>query len=96
MRRLGGAPGQPVVVIDYAHTPDALAHSLSAIRAHLSGRLVCLFGCGGNRDRGKRAEMGQVAESLADALVVTSDNPRFESVNSIINDVLRGIKDRSS
>ena len=93
MRRLGGAPGQPVVVIDYAHTPDALAHSLSAIRAHLSGRLVCLCGCGGNRDRGKRAEMGQVAESLSDALVVTSDNPRFESVNSIINDVLRGMKD---
>jgi len=91
MLRLGGAPGEPVVVIDYAHTPDALAHSLTALRDHLSGRLVCVFGCGGNRDRGKRAEMGQVAESLADELVLTSDNPRFESVNSIINDVLRGI-----
>lgn len=93
MMRLGGAPGQPVVVIDYAHTPDALAQSLAAVRDHLSGRLICVFGCGGNRDRGKRAQMGQVADSLADALVVTSDNPRFESVNSIINDVLRGIAD---
>jgi len=91
MLRLGGAPGQPVVVIDYAHTPDALAQSLAAVRDHLAGRLVCVFGCGGNRDRGKRAQMGQVAQSLADHLVVTSDNPRFESVNSIINDVLRGI-----
>ncbi len=94
MVRLGGAPGQPVVVIDYAHTPDALAQSLAAVRDHLSGRLTCVFGCGGNRDRGKRAQMGQVAESLADRLVVTSDNPRFESVNSIINDVLRGIGDQ--
>jgi UDP-N-acetylmuramoyl-L-alanyl-D-glutamate--2,6-diaminopimelate ligase len=93
MMRLGGLPGQPVVVIDYAHTPDALAHSLSAVRDHLSGQLTCVFGCGGNRDRGKRAQMGQMAESLADRVVVTSDNPRFESVNSIINDVLRGIGD---
>lgn len=94
MLRLGGAPGQPVVVIDYAHTPDALAQSLAAVRDHISGRLICVFGCGGNRDRGKRAQMGQVAESLADELVITSDNPRFESVNSIINDVLRGIAKR--
>lgn len=91
MVRLGGEPGQPVVVIDYAHTPDALAHALQAVRAHLSGRLVCVFGCGGNRDRGKRPEMGRAAESVADQLVITSDNPRFESVNSIINDVLGGI-----
>ncbi|MEJ2534273.1 MAG: UDP-N-acetylmuramoyl-L-alanyl-D-glutamate--2,6-diaminopimelate ligase [Gammaproteobacteria bacterium] len=92
MVRLGGQPGQPVVVIDYAHTPDALAKSLAAVRDHLAGRLVCVFGCGGNRDRGKRAQMGRVAEAQADALVVTSDNPRFESVNSIINDVLRGLE----
>lgn len=91
MLRLGGEPGQPVVVIDYAHTPDALAHALQAVRAHLSGRLVCVFGCGGNRDRGKRPEMGRAAESVADQLVITSDNPRYESVNSIINDVLGGI-----
>ena len=91
MMRMGGMPGQPVVVIDYAHTPDALAQSLTAVREHLSGRLVCVFGCGGDRDRGKRAEMGRVASALADRLVVTSDNPRFESANAIINDVLAGI-----
>jgi UDP-N-acetylmuramoyl-L-alanyl-D-glutamate--2,6-diaminopimelate ligase len=92
MMRLGGMPGQPVVLIDYAHTPDALAHSLRAARDHLSGRLICVFGCGGNRDRGKRSEMGAVAEQMADSLVVTSDNPRYESANSIINDVLRGME----
>lgn len=92
MMRLGGEPGKPVVVIDYAHTPDALAKSLAAVRDHLSGRLICVFGCGGNRDRGKRAHMGRMAESMADELVVTSDNPRFESVSSIINDVLRGME----
>jgi UDP-N-acetylmuramoyl-L-alanyl-D-glutamate--2,6-diaminopimelate ligase len=92
MMRLGGQAGQPTVVIDYAHTPDALAKSLAAVRDHISGRLICVFGCGGNRDRGKRAHMGRMAEAMADELVVTSDNPRFESVNSIINDVLRGME----
>jgi UDP-N-acetylmuramoyl-L-alanyl-D-glutamate--2,6-diaminopimelate ligase len=92
MMRLGGEPGQPVVVVDYAHTPDALAQALQATRAHLSGRLTCVFGCGGNRDRGKRPEMGRAAEAFADLLVVTSDNPRYESVNSIINDVLSGLE----
>jgi UDP-N-acetylmuramoyl-L-alanyl-D-glutamate--2,6-diaminopimelate ligase len=91
MLRLGGGTGQPVVIVDYAHTPDALSQALKAIRAHLSGRLVCVFGCGGNRDRGKRAAMGQAAEALADRVIVTSDNPRFESVTSIINDVLAGM-----
>jgi UDP-N-acetylmuramoyl-L-alanyl-D-glutamate--2,6-diaminopimelate ligase len=85
-------PGQPVVVVDFAHTPDALAQALQAVKAHLSGRLTCVFGCGGNRDRGKRPEMGRAAESMADQLVITSDNPRFESVNSIINDVLGGLE----
>jgi UDP-N-acetylmuramoyl-L-alanyl-D-glutamate--2,6-diaminopimelate ligase len=93
MMRLGGDTGQPLVVVDYAHTPDALAQALQAVKAHLSGRLVCVFGCGGNRDRGKRAEMGRTAEVLADELVVTSDNPRFESVTSIINDILGGLDD---
>ncbi len=91
MMRLGGAPGQPVVVIDYAHTPDAINHALRAIKAHLGGRLTCVFGCGGNRDRGKRPEMGRAAELLADQVIITSDNPRYESVNSIINDVLAGL-----
>ncbi len=92
MMRLGGELGQPVVVLDYAHTPDALAHALRAVRAHMSGRLICVFGCGGNRDRGKRPEMGRAAETIADRLVITSDNPRFESINSIINDVLGGLE----
>ncbi len=92
MMRLGGEPGQPVVVVDYAHTPDALAQALQAARSHLGGRLVCVFGCGGDRDRGKRATMGQAAEKLADRLVVTSDNPRFESATSIINDILAGLE----
>ena len=92
MMRLGGEPGQPVVVIDYAHTPDALESALHAVRAHLEGRLVCVFGCGGNRDQGKRPQMGRAAELLADDVFVTSDNPRHESANKIIEDVIAGFE----
>jgi UDP-N-acetylmuramoyl-L-alanyl-D-glutamate--2,6-diaminopimelate ligase len=92
MMRLGGEPGQPVVVVDYAHTPEALEFALKAVRDHLRGKLVCVFGCGGNRDRGKRPQMGRAAESLADFLIVTSDNPRDEQVDSIIEDVLGGLR----
>lgn len=92
MMRLGGEQNQPVVVIDYAHTPDALESALSAIRAHLEGRLVCVFGCGGNRDQGKRPQMGRAAELLADDIFVTSDNPRHESANQIIEDVMAGLE----
>ena len=91
--RLGGQPGQPVVVVDYAHTPDALESALHAVRAHLDGRLVCVFGCGGNRDQGKRPQMGRAAELLADDVVVTSDNPRHESANKIIDDVVAGLEE---
>lgn len=91
MMRLGGQTGQPVVVVDYAHTPDALESALSAVRAHLDGRLVCVFGCGGNRDKGKRPQMGRAAEELADDVFVTTDNPRFESANAIIDDVVAGL-----
>jgi len=87
MMRLGGDQGQPVVVVDYAHTPDALESALRAVRAHLEGKLVCVFGCGGNRDQGKRPQMGRVAEMLADDVFVTSDNPRDESASKIIADV---------
>ena len=93
MMRLGGQPGQPVVVVDYAHTPDALESALHAVRAHLDGRLVCVFGCGGNRDQGKRPQMGRAAELLADDVVVTSDNPRHESANQIIDDVVAGLEE---
>ena len=92
MMRLGGEHGQPVVVVDYAHTPDALESALQAMRAHLDGKLVCVFGCGGNRDQGKRPQMGRAAESLADDVFVTSDNPRDESANKIIEDVVAGLE----
>jgi len=91
MRRLGGEIGQPVIVVDRAATPDSLAHTLQALRDHRGGRLICVFGCGGGRDRSRRAEMGRTAEILADQLVITSDNPRYESPDSIINDVLSGL-----
>lgn len=92
MMRLGGDLGQPVVVVDYAHTPDALESALQAVRAHLDGKLICVFGCGGNRDQGKRPQMGRAAELLADNVFVTSDNPRHESAKQIINDVVAGLE----
>ena len=79
------------VVIDYAHTPDALSQALQALRPHCQQQLHCLFGCGGDRDRGKRSLMGRAAAQLADALVVTSDNPRSEPPQQIIDDILLGI-----
>jgi len=82
----------PVVVIDYAHTPDALAQALQAFRQHLPQvRLSCVFGCGGERDQGKRALMGQVAVQYADQVVITTDNPRCESPQQIIEQILAGI-----
>jgi len=92
MMRLGGEPGQPLVVVDYAHTPDALESALHAVRANLDGKLVCVFGCGGNRDQGKRPQMGRAAELLADDLFLTSDNPRNEPANKIIDDVVAGLE----
>jgi UDP-N-acetylmuramoyl-L-alanyl-D-glutamate--2,6-diaminopimelate ligase len=92
MMRLGGDVGQPLVVVDYAHTPDALESALHAVRAHLDGRLICVFGCGGDRDQGKRPQMARAAELLADNVFVTSDNPRNESVNKIIDDVVAGLE----
>jgi UDP-N-acetylmuramoyl-L-alanyl-D-glutamate--2,6-diaminopimelate ligase len=85
--------GQPFdVIVDYAHTPDGLREALRAARAALSGgRLIAVFGCGGDRDREKRPEMGEVAATLADAVVVTSDNPRSEDPLEIINAILEGV-----
>ncbi len=87
------APGKPTVVVDYAHTPDALEKALQAARLHCAGKLWCVFGCGGDRDKGKRPLMGAIAEEFADVVVVTDDNPRTEEPRAIINDILAGMLD---
>ncbi|PXX90121.1 UDP-N-acetylmuramoyl-L-alanyl-D-glutamate--2,6-diaminopimelate ligase [Marinobacter vulgaris] len=78
------------VIVDYAHTPDALNSALAALRPHVSGRLFCVFGCGGDRDTGKRPEMAREAEKAADVVIVTDDNPRNESPESITSDIVAG------
>lgn len=90
-------PNGAVAVVDYAHTPDALEKALMACREllHGGGRLLCVFGCGGDRDRTKRPVMGRLAVALADAVIVTNDNPRRESPESIVDDILSGVDDRS-
>ena len=90
MSRLGGHGAQPLVVVDYAHTPDALEQTLASVRGHTRGRLLCVFGCGGERDAGKRPQMASIAERLADLAIVTDDNPRGEDGNAIVADILRG------
>lgn len=87
---LVGSNSDIQVVVDYAHTPDALRALLEAARVHCQGKLWCVFGCGGDRDTGKRPAMASIAEQLADRSVVTSDNPRTESPASIIADVMKG------
>jgi UDP-N-acetylmuramoyl-L-alanyl-D-glutamate--2,6-diaminopimelate ligase len=83
-----GAAGQPQVIVDYAHTPDALEKVLLAAKG--GGKLWVVFGCGGDRDKGKRPEMGRIAEVLADRVILTDDNPRSEPAYQIINDILAG------
>lgn len=87
---LVSAPGMPAVVVDYAHTPHALETVLQALRPHCRGELVCVFGAGGDRDQGKRAQMGALAERHADRVVLTSDNPRSESAQRIIEQIAAG------
>ncbi len=84
-------PAEYTVIIDYAHSPDALENVLTAVRGFTQGRLICLFGCGGDRDRTKRPLMGAIAGRLADFSIVTSDNPRTEEPQEIIRDILTGM-----
>lgn len=93
MERLGGG-NQPTVVIDFSHTPGALQVAIDAVRVHCANELWVVFGCGGDRDTGKRAPMAKAAQA-ADHIVVTDDNPRTESSDSIISEVMRGFTDRS-
>jgi UDP-N-acetylmuramoyl-L-alanyl-D-glutamate--2,6-diaminopimelate ligase len=100
LQRLGGGT-RPLVFVDYAHSPDALEHALTTLRellasnpssiTHHPSRLICVFGCGGDRDRGKRPRMGRIAARLADRVVVTSDNPRSEEPAEIIGDIVAGV-----
>ncbi|VTQ64457.1 UDP-N-acetylmuramoyl-L-alanyl-D-glutamate--2, 6-diaminopimelate ligase [Stenotrophomonas maltophilia] len=92
MNRLGGEDGLPTVVVDYAHTPDALEQALDSLHGHLHGALFCVFGCGGERDTGKRPQMAAIAERLANQVIVTDDNPRGEDGDVIVADILAGFQ----
>ena len=85
-------PNKPyTVLIDYAHTPDGLYNVLSSVKGYCKGRLIALFGCGGDRDPMKRPVMGKIGTDIADIAILTSDNPRTEDPNAILQDVLKGV-----
>jgi len=89
------SPNYAPIIIDYAHTPDALEKALQATRKHCNGKLWCIFGCGGDRDQGKRPLMGEIAEKYADQIILTNDNPRHEIPEQIISDIKTGLKSYS-
>lgn len=91
MQKLGGGD-VPLVVIDYSHTPDALEKALTALRKQAQGSLICVFGCGGDRDKNKRPQMAAIAEKLADQVIVTNDNPRHELPEAIVEDIWAGFQ----
>jgi UDP-N-acetylmuramoyl-L-alanyl-D-glutamate--2,6-diaminopimelate ligase len=91
MEMFGGRSGVPLAIVDYAHTPDALEKALHAARLHCRGALRVVFGCGGDRDAGKRPLMGGIAASLADDIIVTDDNPRTEDPTRIVAEIVAGI-----
>ncbi len=94
-RVAAGQDNGTLVVVDYAHTPGALEQVLKAVHVHTRGRLLCVFGCGGDRDRGKRPLMAQKAESAADVVIVTDDNPRSENPQQIFEDIMQGITNKA-
>ena len=83
------------IFVDYAHTPDGLENTLKALRSITKNRLIVTFGCGGNRDKGKRPQMGKIAGENADFTVITSDNPRFEEPFEIISQIEKGVREKS-
>ncbi len=89
------ADDKPLLVVDYAHSPDALEKALTALRPYCHGKLYCVFGCGGERDIGKRSQMGRIAELLSDQIILTNDNPRSESPSMIVEHILAGIQNKS-
>ena len=91
MEAFGGEQGAPLAIVDYAHTPDALEKALAAARAHCGGRLSVVFGCGGDRDPGKRPLMGAIASRGADRIWITDDNPRTESAALITSAIADGV-----
>ncbi len=95
MERLGDERS-PLIFVDYAHTPDALDKVLSSIKKHCTQALWVVFGCGGDRDKGKRSQMGQIATQWADHVIITDDNPRYENALDIVNDILKGCEDKIS
>ena len=96
MMRLGGEHLLPLVLVDYAHTPDALIKVLEAVRVHCRGKVWCVFGCGGDRDRGKRPLMAAAVEQFSDYIYVTQDNSRTENPKQIIEDILKGFKETTA
>ncbi len=94
MEWVANEPWQPAVVVDYAHTPEALEQALRSCRSLCCGKLVVVFGCGGDRDPGKRPQMGALAERFADRVIITDDNPRFESPQAIAGQIAQGMKNR--
>lgn len=90
MQPIAGEVDDPLVLVDYAHNPDGLKAALEAVRTHVGGRILCVFGCGGDRDRAKRAPMGSIASALADVVYLTNDNPRNENPKSILDDIQQG------
>jgi len=93
LERVSAVGGPFSVLVDYAHTDDALANVLGALRPLTRGRLICVFGCGGDRDRTKRPRMARVVEQYADLAIATSDNPRTEEPGAIIDEILSGFAD---